>query len=63
MSYIVVHKNPPGPEMHVLKNGNMSLFGQPRRFMSKEMAKEVAAFWAQHLVDNDHRGTIVVRKV
>lgn len=64
MSYIVVAKHPKHPEMHVLKNGNMSQFSAPRKFLSKERAREVAAEWAQHFVDAGHDlTTVVVRKV
>lgn len=63
MAYVVIHKSPPGPEMHVLKNGNMSLYGTPKKFLSKEAAREVAAFWADHIAMNRHKGTVVVRKV
>jgi hypothetical protein len=64
MSYIVVAKHPKHPEMHVLKNGNMSQSSSPRRFLSKEVAREVAAKWAQHFADAGHdQTTVVVRKV
>jgi hypothetical protein len=63
-SYIVIAKHPKHPEMHVLKNGNMSQFGVPRRFMNKDVAREVAAEWAQHYADAGHDQTsVVVRKV
>lgn len=64
MSYVVIAKHPKHPESHVLKNGNMSPFGSPRRFLSKEVAREVAAEWAQHFADAGHdQTTVVVRKV
>lgn len=64
MPYIVVAKHPKHPEMHVLRNGNMSQTGTPRKFTSKELAREVAAEWAQHFVDAGHDQTrAVVRKV
>ncbi len=64
MSYIVVAKHQKHPEMHVLKNGNMSQFDTPRKFLSRELAREVAAEWAQHYADAGHdQTTVVVRKV
>lgn len=64
MTYIVVAKHPKHPEMHVLRNGNMSQFSAPRKFMSKEMAREIAAEWAQHFADAGQDATrVVVRKV
>jgi hypothetical protein len=61
--YIVVDKSRFG-EMHVLKNGNMSFFGTPRKFLSKEAAREVAASWAQHFADCGREGhKVVVRTV
>jgi hypothetical protein len=63
-SYIVVAKHPKHGEMHVLRNGNMSQTGTPRKFMSKELAREVAAEWAQHYADcHQDQTTVVVRKV
>lgn len=64
MSYIVVAKHPKHPEQHVLKNGNLSETGAPRRFISKITAREVAAEWAQHFADaGQDLTTVVVRKV
>lgn len=64
MSYVVIAKHPKYPELHVLKNGNLSQHGSPRRFLSKEVAREVAAEWAQHFADaGQNQTTVVVRKV
>jgi len=63
-SYIVVAKHPKHGEMHLLKNGNMSLYGSPRKFMNKDVAREHAAEWAQHYADAGQTNTtVVVRKV
>jgi hypothetical protein len=63
MSYIVVAKHPKHGETHVLRNGNMSHFSTPRKFLSKDIAREVAAEWAQHYADAGHDlYTVVVRK-
>lgn len=62
-TYIVVAKHPKHGEMHLLKNGNMSFFGTPRKFLNKEVAREKAAEWAQHYADAGHDSTtVVVRK-
>lgn len=63
MPFIVVRKLPPWPEMHVLQNGNLSQTGKPKKFISKEGARLVAAEWAQHEEDNGLHGTYAVRKV
>jgi hypothetical protein len=42
----------------------MSFFGTPRKFLSKEAAREVAASWAQHFADCGREGhKVVVRTV
>jgi hypothetical protein len=63
MPYIVVKKNPPWPEMHVLPNGNLSHYSAPKKFLTKERAREVAAEWAQFDANCDQKGTFVVRPV
>ena len=63
-TYVVIAKHPKHGEMHVLKNGNMSPFGTPRKFLNKDLAREIAAEWAQHYADAGHDSTtVVVRKV
>lgn len=64
MRFVVIQKNPNGSEMHVLRNGNLSHYGTPRKFLSKEAARGVAQEWADHNADRgDDRSRVVVRKV
>lgn len=64
MPYIVVEKHPNGREMFVVNHkGSLSAHGEPRRFLNKESAKEVAAMWAAINANCQQPGKIFVRKV
>jgi len=63
MNYIVIAKHPKHGEMHLLKNGNMSYFGTPRRFRHKDLAAVEAKSWAQRYADaGDKLTKVVIRK-
>jgi hypothetical protein len=47
MRWVVIQKDEKGPEMHVLKNGNLSFYGTPHKFLAKDVAQEAARAWAE----------------
>lgn len=63
MPYIVVEKLPDGTEYHATKGGNLTLYGKPYRFVSREKAKEVAQTWSQINANCRQPGKLFVRSV
>lgn len=65
MSYVVTSMKTGWKQpMHLLRSGVMSVSGTPRKFLSKDAAREAAAEWAQHYADGgrpDYR--VSVKKV
>lgn len=64
MPYIVIEKRPGRGEMHVVNStGSLSYFGKPKKFLSKETAREIARMWAEINANCDQNAKMVVREV